>query len=312
MSTELITVGIWKQVTRAANKLRRASLVAVAYFGKGASKLLPLKPRSRLVVDASELAVKSGQTCPAELLKLQKLGVRIFSVPNLHAKLFVFGSRAYIGSTNASNRSANTLIEAIIATTEPEAVQAARRFIKDLCIHELGEEALKALDKIYRMLRIAGNKRQKRKSARDIVKAELPKLRIQQLDLGYPPEGSEETEAAGERAARRKRTKPRTHVLDEIWWSGNPPFAVGDTILQVVTEDNGRVYVAPAGNVIHTRKWRRGNKRATFTFLEVPNRRRKLRDRLAKQLGYGAKKQLMQNGRVRNANLVEKLLAAWG
>jgi len=49
--------------------------MAVAYFGKGASRLLPLTAGSRLVVDASECAVASGQTCPADLIKLVARGV---------------------------------------------------------------------------------------------------------------------------------------------------------------------------------------------------------------------------------------------
>jgi hypothetical protein len=40
-----------------------------------------LRAGSRLVVDASENAVKSGQTHPADLKKLQNRGVVIYSYP---------------------------------------------------------------------------------------------------------------------------------------------------------------------------------------------------------------------------------------
>jgi hypothetical protein len=311
VSSQLITVGIWKQLTRAAKKSRRPSVVAVAYFGKGASKLLPLRTGSRLVVDASEAAVKGGQTCPSELETLTQRGVRVFSIPNLHAKLFVFGNRAFIGSTNASNRSANTLVEAVVMTTDLVAARAARTFVRGLCLHELGPEAIATLKKLYKPPRITGRRSQRRKSPDTRVAPDLPKLRMTQLRLESPPDGSEESQEAGERAARSKRKLRRTHVLEDCWWTGNCPIQVGDTVVKVLTEDDGRKFVSPPGNVIHTRKWRRGRQRVTFVYLEVLNRRRILAVRLAKHLGYGAKKQLSRNGQIRNQDFAEKLLTAW-
>ena len=91
MSAIFVSQGIWPQLTRAARGSRQHCAVAVAYFGKGASRLLPLAKGSRLVVDASERSVASGQTCPADLIKLVKRGVAVYGVPNLHAKVFVLG-----------------------------------------------------------------------------------------------------------------------------------------------------------------------------------------------------------------------------
>jgi hypothetical protein len=78
MKTQFVTHDIWKSLTASAKAARKPSFVAVAYFGQGASKLLPLLAGSRLVVDASENAVKSGQTHPADLKKLQMRGVVIY------------------------------------------------------------------------------------------------------------------------------------------------------------------------------------------------------------------------------------------
>jgi len=91
MTTAFLSRDIWPQLTKAARDSRQRCAVAVAYFGKGASRLLPLGKGSRLVVDASERSVASGQTCPADLIKLVKRGVAVYGVPNLHAKVFVLG-----------------------------------------------------------------------------------------------------------------------------------------------------------------------------------------------------------------------------
>jgi len=72
MSAELVTGDVWGRLRKAHRKTRRQASVAVAYFGKGAAKLLSLKKGDQLVVDASENAVKSGQTYPEDLLTLLK------------------------------------------------------------------------------------------------------------------------------------------------------------------------------------------------------------------------------------------------
>jgi hypothetical protein len=159
MSTDFIHSGIWATLTKAARASSQRCYVAVAYFGKGACKMLPLKEGSRLVVDASDLAVKSGQTCPQDLIDLQAIGVEIYSVRNLHAKVFVLGRAAFIGSANASNRSKNQLVEAVIRTTDRLVIEASRQFVNDLRGQELTPEVLKRLNKIYRPPLIPGGNR---------------------------------------------------------------------------------------------------------------------------------------------------------
>ena len=53
MVITLLTDHVWQTLT-AATKTRVKPAVAVAYFGQGAAKLLPLPNGSRIVVDASE------------------------------------------------------------------------------------------------------------------------------------------------------------------------------------------------------------------------------------------------------------------
>ena len=64
MTSELITNEVWTQISRAARRCNSPSHVAVAFIGSGASRMLPLKKGSRLVVDASRRTVKAGLTSP--------------------------------------------------------------------------------------------------------------------------------------------------------------------------------------------------------------------------------------------------------
>jgi len=304
MSSALITTHVWKHLTRATNKAKGRGMAAVAYFGQGASKLLPLRSGSRLIVDASEGAVKSGQTCPKDLIALVKRGVRVFSVPNLHTKVFVFGRRAYVGSANVSNRSANTLVEAIVSTTDRETVKATRDFIQRLCLNELGPQALKRLDNLYEPPRVFGNHAQHRKTKGAAIG---PVLRLSQTHRASWPDELDVAYNAGKKIARKKAPKRKGFVLDDLWWTGNCPVRVHDVVIQVLEEDNGKKYVYPPGTVISTHVKKKENKIYTFIYYEAIKRNRIGFERFVK-LMKTTKKKLQGNGRVKDPVFAAKLL----
>lgn len=288
MTVRFVAKRVWTKLWRAARFGTGHADVAVAYFGQGAARLLPLRPGSRLVVDASDGAVRAGQTCPAELLKLQSRGVRIYSAPCLHAKVYVFGRRAYVGSANASGRSANTLVEAVVEVQDRAAVAAARRFVLEQCGPELGPDHLKSLAKIYRPPKVPAGPRRPKPAHPFVVHAPTHVVHLQRGPL--PPSVEEAMDAGREVAKTRRRI--RSHALHEFWWRGRA-FAPGEVLVQVVEEPDGRKMVDRPGIVIYTR--RRGG--GTFVYLEVPLGRRVHLDRLATRMGRGAKKRLLRGGR---------------
>jgi hypothetical protein len=311
MSTAFISQDIWPQLTEAVRGSRQACAVAVAYFGAGAGRLLPLAKGSRLVVDASERAVASGQTCPADLSKLVKRGVTIYSVPNLHAKVFVLGRTAYIGSANVSNRSASQLVEAVIRTTEPEAVRAARKFVRDLCLHEITPTLLKRLSKLYRPPLVPGGKRGKSAAKQTSRHPSLPRLLLAQLTLTEFSERDQALHDAALPVAKKRRQHPRSHELESFLWTGTCPYQRGDVVIQVTDEGGGRFLVTPPGNVLHVRTRKDGNRQVSFVYLERPARRRRSPETLARALGQDAMKRLRRGGMVRNAAFAQSLLNTW-
>lgn len=140
---------VWPHITATAKASKKPADIAVAYIGAKADKLLPIPPKSRLVIDASLTAVQAGSTNPVPLLTLHKQGVRIFSRPLLHAKTFVFDTLCIIGSPNASHRSANFLSEAALISTDHKTVEAARQFVIDMATDELDEKSLEWLKSQY-------------------------------------------------------------------------------------------------------------------------------------------------------------------
>jgi hypothetical protein len=304
MTTAFLSRDIWPQLTKATRRCSQGCAVAVAYFGQGASRLLPLAKGSRLVVDASERSVGSGQTCPTDLIKLVERGVAVYSVPNLHAKVFVLGRVAYIGSANASSRAAAHLVEAVIRTNDLNAVRDARQFVQQLCLRELTPEVLKRLAGLWRPPLIPGGKRDTSK------RPSLPRLLLAQL---RPENWSEHDQALHDAAmivAKQRQKHPRRFELESFRFKGMCPYRRDDVVVQVTDEGSGGVLVTPPGNVLHVRTRRNGNRSVSFVYLERPALRRRQLNSLARALGC-TQKRLRRNGLIRDSSLAQTLLNTW-
>jgi hypothetical protein len=310
MTTTFLSRDIWLQLTKAARVPHQRCAVAVAYFGKGASRLLPLAKGSRLVVDASERSVASGQTCPADLIKLVERGVAVYSVANLHAKVFVLGRAAYIGSANVSSRSASQLVEAVIRTTERSTVRAARKFVQQHCLHELTPTVLKRLAKLYRPPLVPGGKRGKPRQAMTSKRPSMPRLLLAQLHLTDWSEHEQTLHDRGMVVAKKRRKHSRRFELDDFSYEGKCPFQRGDLVVQVTDEGSSGIFVTPPGNVLHVQTGRSRNKVVSFVFLEQPARRRRQLRLIAQALGC-TQKTLRRQGVIRDWSLAQALLNTW-
>ena len=313
MSTKLITENVWETLTAAARAARQPCDVAVAYFAKNASLLLPLSEGSRLVVDASEAAVTSGQTCPADLAKLLDRGVTIHSVPNLHAKVFVLGKTAYVGSANVSASSASRLLEAVVISTDVGFVRGARKFVRSLCLHPLTPQVLEKLSGLYVPPRFPDGNRPKGVSGSGPGAPELPTLRIARLraDSWSDWDQANIDETMGE--AERRRERGSGYSLDYFKWTGRCAFEEGDVVIMITTEADGRELVSPPGSVVDkvVRKNKKGGSELTYVYLECPDRRRRGLEAMARQLGDGSGAKLARSRRIQNAEFARKLLGAW-
>ena len=311
MSTKFITQDIWPELTKAVRHCRQQCFVAVAYFSKGASRYLPLPKGSCLVVDASEGTVKAGLTDPKELLKMIKRNVTIHSVSNLHAKVFVLGRTAYIGSANVSSHSANYLIEAVIQTTEYGAVRTARQFVRSHRLHQLTPRVLQQLVPLYRPPRVPGGQRRRKRNEGTSRRPALPRLLLAQLVLRDWSESDQQIHDRGYERASKLRKHPRSFELDSFQWHAKCPYQRNDKVIQVVNEGGGRVLVSPPGNVRYTLTRRSANRKRSFVYIERPVRRRRPLKSLASAIGHGSLKRLRKGGIVRDAAFAQKLLQAW-
>lgn len=266
MEDGLITQHVWKYISKTAKEHRGKAQVAVAYFGTNGAKMLPLKKGSSLLVDASEGAVKSGQTNPSELLKLYKKGVFIYSQINLHAKVYVFGNKAIIGSANVSANSANHLQEVVMVSTQQKLATESKKFILGNCILELGDAELKRLKQLYKPPRI--EKRVSSKSS-SIKKDLIDKLAVVNLKTTTFPDDLQKESEQGKARAKKLIEDLKRHRIDDFMWTGKFNYRVGDIVI-TITKDGNSNLVSPVGRIIQIEKSKVSKKNVLFVYLEFP------------------------------------------
>ncbi|HEW9974532.1 TPA: hypothetical protein VGT13_001477 [Shewanella algae] len=104
--------------------------VAVSYLTD--PDLISLNKGDQLIVDASPETIAKGSTCAKALDKLFKEGVLIYSLRNFHGKMYHFGKKVIIGSSNISNNSKSNLTEIIQASDEKDIIKESLNIFNNL------------------------------------------------------------------------------------------------------------------------------------------------------------------------------------
>jgi hypothetical protein len=245
VTTFLANETLWRTLSLRVKRARRV-YAAIAYFGQGGAKRLPLRKGDCLVVDMSPATVRAGATDPREIEKLVKRNVRVFTRRNLHAKLIVADGSAIVGSANISKHSEQVLDEAAVLTDEPAAIRRAREFIDRLCTEPVRQDYLKKCKQMYKPPRfshllVQGNKQQQRTAP--------AKLWIVNLREYVVPESELRRYEKGEmRAQKQVKNKERSETTS-FHWPSKPKMAdelqVGDWFIEVLTKKDKSILVNP-------------------------------------------------------------------
>jgi hypothetical protein len=242
----------WRRLQELAG--RHLGIVAVPFLGKAAAKLLPLQEGSVLVTRMNITAVRQGLVDPREVFKLIRCGVNVYDCANLHAKVYVFGARAVVGSANVSTTSAQGMIEACYETTDKTAVASARAFVMRHASAAIGDTAVKKMFDAYPGERIGGFGGGEREPP-----AALPRMWVlptSDIDLN---ELAVIADQMGRTIARPKLTEGRAWSLDRFDWRGPGWKRVKEHDLLVCRWGASRRYQfdAPA-RVLHIEPYRGG------------------------------------------------------
>jgi hypothetical protein len=132
----------WPTITATLRAAR--SCEAVTPFLTSAA-MLPLERGDRLVVDASLVNVRAGLTDPRAIEALRRRGVRCYTVTGLHAKVYIADDTVFVGSSNATINSRESLIEACAQISDARYAARALVWIDALPLRPLRKADLAAL-----------------------------------------------------------------------------------------------------------------------------------------------------------------------
>jgi hypothetical protein len=305
----------WTRITALVSKQPGNCQVAVAYFGDGASNLLPLGKGSTLVVDASERAVRSGQTKPSEIWKLVQKGVDAYSVQNLHAKVFVIGRKALVGSANVSNSSAGRLIEAVLEIDDRSVASACRQFIMNLRAEPLTLWYLARLQKLWLPPKFGAGVRKPQKNSK-IIPRHPPLWSMSMVPTTYDSD-AEKAMNRGHIKAKPRLRSPRLFHIDDFMLEGSvwiDPVRRNDLAMVVLDEGGGVTMVSQPARILDIEAYQKGRRRFAIASVEVSKTaRRKSLERVLEALPPSGKilKESGRPVRVRDPLLAHALMNLW-
>lgn len=264
---------VWKTILSASRAARGRRYVATPYLTEGMGKALGLQKGDVLICALNPGNAKRGATDPREAAKLQQRGVRLYSSDNLHAKIYLLGRKAIVGSANLTRNSRDELDEAATLLRDPADVRAVKAWFEARLHSVVQSEWLQACLAAYRPPQSPGSPRRGRPVRRQRQSHVL-------LASLVPREDSEQEERwleADERIARKRLEHPRQSVTENFRWHGNREFARGDEIIQIL-KDGRDIWVHPHGRVVLVRR-RKGPSGGTrqYVHVEMPKSYRRLR-----------------------------------
>ena len=299
----------WKEIQKHAGKQK--SIVAVPFMGKDAAKMLPIPAGSILVTRFTPTSVKAGQVSPLEIIKLLKRGVKIHSYADLHAKVYVFGNRTFVGSANVSN-SSQRLAEACIETTNSKLVAQAKAFIQELTGDLVTLEQAKKMVSLYPKdgERMYGFNSPSPKKRKHIAQPRSNVWLYSLINTGdWPEEANSELDKV-KPSIEKKIKRPKETQLREVLWQRKPLFAVGDWAIWRWKTPRGFDFECPS-KIIAIHAIPKTNKFLVFYDQPIDCAELTLAKLKPKMKGIATEAELVKGGLVRNPDVAIKLLRAW-
>lgn len=233
---KVLSTNLWTQVSAIA-KHAKSRKAAIAY---ATVDHLHMDRGDQLIVDASDLAIRSGETKAMLLKQLYRKGVELYSCPALHAKVALLGDVAVIGSANLSASSASRLIEAGLITDHPSTVACVQSLLSQLI------ERSKPLgsSELARLAKLPVSPRRGPATASGARSIPLAPLGNRTWLVGVkelPEDAHPNEQAAREASEREAKIRQRSPRSDLSWirWASNSRFAKecreGDLVFQVWT-----------------------------------------------------------------------------
>ena len=233
----------WPDITKTLKNDKSRAACAIGYVGINAWRYLPLKEGDLLVCDASPTAIRRGLTNPKGLVPYLNAGVNVFSREGLHAKVITTSALAWIGSNNASDNSANNLIEAAVLVDNLLIVKAAREFIEEVKNFSTRVESSQIKEMSKLIPKRSGKGPVAVRNSREIPKKLDTLFLFRTVTMEKP--SKEQTKAVASNIKEIRAKKNRSEIksqLNWIFWEGRLSAKAGDWVVDL----RGRAARSPA------------------------------------------------------------------
>ena len=291
--------------------------MAVPFLGRNAVSQLPLRRGDVLVTRFDEETVRQGLVAPRAVVEFIRRGVEVHAVANLHAKVFVFGRVAVVGSANISNLSEQRLVEAACELTQPELVESCRAFVRSLRGEVVEIEFARRLIRYYRPPRgpfgELSSQRKRRTVSRRVHQSDL--VAVSLTSTNYD-EADELAAASAQKAARAILRSPDRFRLEDFRWTGQTPPVLRRYVRVLRCTRNGRrTEIAAPARILQIRRYK--SARGTVRSIVVVEVRKYVREKSLSdvQRVLGVKARTLRNVRgartLRNSALVYGLGQMW-
>ncbi len=141
---------LWRWITHFGRRSNGRRLVAVPYVGSGGAGLVHLTRGDVLVTSLTEANARAGLIDPREIRQLQRKGVRIYTRPDLHAKVYLLGRLALVASANLSKHSKDFLEEAGLIVGHGPTAAVIRQWFGTLMAQPVTPSILRRCLSVYR------------------------------------------------------------------------------------------------------------------------------------------------------------------
>ena len=273
----------WSEIEPVVRNAKGRVTAVVAYVGKKAPDILPLKDGDVLFCDMSEAAMKAGATHPDAIKAYLDKNVDIYSVDGLHAKFIILPRKLFIGSMNASSNSRDRLWEAALETTDKDAIRQAREYVDGIARITVDNEFLRKRAKLYRST--PWSKTPQRKGFA-FPKPRPKKIVVVAQTLGHWDTAETRAHQRGEDEAkgRRKSGKEPEYLITDHAFEGT--IKVGDWVMGH-HEYEGEIHYSAPGEVIWISKAVVGRGGRICIWYSIPKEatKRKLESEKGKLLG---------------------------
>ena len=260
-----VTENVWSHIGRLIQNGDR-KFAAIAYV----SSKTPLSfgQGDVLICDASDNAIRCGETDAKTLRKFLRNGATIYSCDCLHAKTLISGNLVVVGSANLSSASENLLLEACLLTTRSQIRSQAQALIHSIMkastlVDDAFIQHIISLPVVRRIRRlpVRGKPGIKQMGNRCWVVNTRP------FD-NYPSE-EEKYVIRGEGEARKVLNDPGADI-NWIRWTGNSRFRrlarLGDTVIEITKYKHRATVNGPCSILVPQQQ-----KRWTRFYLGEPN-----------------------------------------